>query len=106
MGTFNGLNMPARISGRNIEMLEGRDTRVRKVRPLTDAKAGITVRLDTRQRLGDAARRRDFTTLNASGEMPVRARGRYVRTYVTIKADEKWSYLEGIDATVAAGGRR
>jgi hypothetical protein len=106
MGTFNGLNMETKGSTRWIEMAEGRDTRVRKVRPMTDAKENITIRLDTTQRLGDVPRRRDFTTLSSSGEMPVRARGRFVRVYWTIAAGTKWAYLEGADVTIAAGGRR
>lgn len=106
MGTFNGANMEARVVGRNVEMIEGRDARLRRVRPLTDATGGITVRLDARQRLGDTARRRDFTTLQTSGEMPVRNRGRYVKTRLTVAADEEWTYLQGVDATLEAGGRR
>jgi hypothetical protein len=106
MGTFNGANKSARIVGRNLELLEGRDARIRRIRPMTDATGGITVRLDTRQRLGDVARRIDFTTLQPSGEMPVRARGRFVRAFVSIAEGERWSYLQGIDATLSAGGRR
>lgn len=106
MGTFNGENMEAKIVTRDVELIEGRDARVRRVRPMTDALGGITVRLDTRQRLGDAARRRDFSTLSATGEMPVRARGRFYKTYVTIAAGEPWSYLQGVDFTLEAGGRR
>lgn len=106
LGTFAGDNMAARFTGRSMELIEGRDARVRRVRPMTDAVAGITVRLDTRQRLGDAATRHDFTTLNASGEMPVRARGRFVKARLQIEAGQPWSYVQGIDATVDAGGRR
>jgi hypothetical protein len=106
MGTFNGQNMEARVTGRTIEMIDGRDARLRRVRPMTDAISGITIRLDAKQRLGDAARRRDFTTLQASGEMPVRNRGRFVKAKITIAANEEWSYLQGIDATLAAGGTR
>lgn len=106
LGTFSGENMAASIMGRDVEMLGGRDARIRRVRPMTDATSGVTVRLDARQRLGDAARRGDFTTLQASGEMPVRARGRFVTAKVSIAADEPWTYLQGIDATVAAGGSR
>ncbi len=73
---------------------------------MTDATAGITVRLDCRQRLGDDARRGDFTTLQASGEMPVRARGRFVKARVSIAAGQAWTYLQGADATIEAGGRR
>jgi hypothetical protein len=106
MGTFNGTNMEARFTDRNRELIEGRDSRVRRLRLLSDATGGITASFLTRQRLGDAARRRDFTTLQASGEMPVRNRGRYVKSRLTIAADEEWTYYQGIDATLEAGGRR
>lgn len=106
LGTFNGENMACRLTDRSREVVEGRDARVRRVRPMTDALGGITVRLDTRQRLGDPARRGDFTTLQASGEMPVRARGRFVKARVSISANQDWTYLQGIDATLEAGGRR
>lgn len=106
MGTLNGENMAARIVGRQTELVEGRDVRIRRIRPMTDATSGITVRLDTRQRLGDTARRGDFTTLQASGEMPVRARGRFAKAWITLAAETDWSYLHGLDATLAAGGSR
>jgi hypothetical protein len=106
LGTFSGENMAASVTGRQTEILEGRDAYIRRVRPMTDATGGLTVRLDTRQRLGDAARRGDFTTLQASGEMPTRARGRFVTAKVSISQDEPWTYLQGVDATVSAGGRR
>jgi len=106
LGTFNGDNMAARITGRTIELIEGRDARVRRVRPLTDATSGVTVRLTARQRLGDAPAQRDFTTLQASGEMPVRSRGRYVRARISIDAGKDWTYLHGVDATVEVGGSR
>jgi hypothetical protein len=106
LGTFSGQNMAASITGRNVEMVEGRDARIRRVRPMTDARAGVTVRLTTKQRLGDAGQYGDFSDLRASGEIPVRARGRFVTARVSIAADEPWTYLQGIDATVGAGGSR
>ncbi len=106
LGSFNGENMEARVVGRQMELIEGRDARMRRVRPMTDAVGGITVRLDARQRLGDNARRRDYTTLNASGEMPVRNRGRFIKARLTIAADQEWTYLQGIDATLGVGGTR
>lgn len=106
VGTFGGANMEARIAGRSVELFEGRDARIRRVRPMTDATGGITVRLDMRQRLGDAARRGDFTTLQASGEMPTRARGRFAEARIAIAAGQSWSYLQGADFTVNVGGRR
>lgn len=106
LGTFAGANLEARVTGRSVEVIEGRDARLRRVRPMTDAVAGITVRIDSRQRLGDTPRRADFTTLQASGEMPVRARGRFSKMRMWIAAGQTWTYLQGIDATVEAGGRR
>lgn len=106
LGTFGGENMAARLTGRSMEMIEGRSARLRRVRPMTDAVGGITLRIDTRQRLGDAPRRADFDTLQTSGEIPVRARGRFVKTRVTIEADQPWTYMQGIDATVEVAGTR
>lgn len=106
LGVLSGDNMAARVTGRQIEMIEGRDARIRRIRPMTDATDGITVRLDCRQRLGDSPRRSDFSSLSASGEMPVRARGRFVKARVEIAEGSAWSYLQGIDATLKAGGAR
>lgn len=106
LGTFNGENMAASVTGRNVEMVAGRDTRINRVRPITDATSGVTVRLDARQRLGAAARRGDFTGPRESGEIPTRARGRFIQAKVSIAENETWTYLQGIDATVSAGGAR
>lgn len=106
LGTFAGDNMAARITGRSQELIEGRDTRIRRVRPMTDALTGMSVRIDTRQRLGDQPRRRDFTTLQASGEMPVRARGRFAKMRLRFDAGAPWTYVQGVDVTLEAAGRR
>ena len=37
--------MEARVVGRQMELIEGRDARVRRVRPMTDATGGVTVSL-------------------------------------------------------------
>jgi len=106
LGTFSGDNMEARMVGRSLELVEGRDARVRRVRPMSDATGGMTIRLDARQRLGDVARRSDASTLMASGEMPVRSRGRFVKAILSIVAGQAWSYVRGIDSTLEVGGRR
>lgn len=106
LGTFSGENMAASITGRNVEIIEDRDVHIRRVRPMTDAIAGITVRIDTRQRLGDGARRTDFTTLQSSGEMATRARGRFASLKLSISEAQPWTYVQGVDATVSVGGQR
>ena len=106
IGTFNGTNMEARFADRTRELIEGRDARIQRVRPMTNALDGITVRIDAKQRLGDAARRVDASTLNASGTMPLRNRGRFIKARVTIAAETEWTYHQGLDVMLGAGGRR
>lgn len=107
IGTFNGTNMEARFASRTRELIEGRDARITRVRPMTNAISGVTVRIEARQRLGDAARSVDGSTLNASGEMPLRNRGRFIKTRTTIAAGADWTYYQGLDLTIGgAGGRR
>ncbi len=106
LGTFAGLNKAARLTGRMQELVEGRDARLRRVRPMTDATSGISVRIDTKQRLGDEPRRKTFTTLQASGEMPVRSRGRFTKVRLMIAAGEPWTYVQGVDTRLSVGGSR
>lgn len=106
LGILSGMNMAATVAGRRVEIAEKRDARLNRVRPMTDATAGVTLTLDAWQRLGDTARTKTATALNASGEMPVRQRGRFVKARVEIAAGTTWSYLQGIDATVVTGGAR
>ena len=106
IGTLSGVNMAASIAGRRVEMIQGRDARLRRLRPMSDVVAGVTVTLKTWQRLGDAPRTGVFTALNASGEMPVRARGRFVEVGLAIAAGQTWTYIQGADATLEAGGMR
>ena len=106
LGTFAGDNKEAVMAGRMQELTEGMDAHIISARPMTDATDGITVRLDAAQRLGDTPRRRDFTNLRASGEMPVRQRGRFVKSWVTIAEGQDWTYLQGLDIDLRASGRR
>ncbi len=106
LGTFAGDNMAARTVGRKTEIFDGRDARIRRVRPMCDATAGLTVRLDTWQRLGDQPRRADFTTMQAGGEMPVRARGRFARATLSLAEAADWTFLQGLDVTATRSGKR
>ena len=106
IGTFNGTNMEARFADRTRELADKRDARIQRVRPMTNAIDGVTVRIEARQRLGDAPRRVDSPSLNASGEMPLRNRGRFIKSRTTIAAGADWTYYQGLDLTLAAAGRR
>lgn len=106
VGTFAGDNKEAVIAGRMMELVEGVDAHLTRLRPMTDATAGITARIETTQRLGDLPVRRDYMALRDSGEMPVRTRGRFVKTWLTVAEGQDWTYIQGADVTLRAGGRR
>lgn len=84
----------------------GKVSRFRSVRPVTDAVAGLTLTLDCRARLGDAANVRTVTELRPSGEMPVRSSGRHSKAKLQITAGTVWTYVQGIVMEMEAGGER
>ena len=105
-GLFNGPPMAAEWDCGDLEMVQGRDARIRSVRPLTDATGGLTVSVQCRARLGDSVTPNSYTLLTSSGDMPVRESGRYSRFGVSIAAGTPWTYIEGLDVDLARGARR
>jgi hypothetical protein len=106
VGTFSGSNMAAWFSCPLQEYSQGRTSRVRMARPIGDAVSGVTVTLDARQRLGDAAGSASRAVLNASGQMPVRASGRYIGARMDFAAGAGWAYNQGVEFDIAAGQQR
>lgn len=106
LGVLSGANMAATFGMRQIELTEKRDARLRRIRPMSDLTAGATLTLEARQRIGDAPAQTVWNTLNASGEMPVRTRGRFVKPTLDIAAGQAWSFAQGLDLTLTAGGAR
>lgn len=106
MGTLSGANMAASFGMRNVELIDGRDARVKRVRPMSDVVTNVTLTLNAKQRLGDAGTTTIFTALNNSGEMPVRARGRFIKATFAIAAGAAWTYAQGLDVKLTAGGGR
>lgn len=88
------------------EFAKGKTTRFLSVRPITDATEGLSVTIDVRARLGDAADINAAGTLRDSGLMPVRCQGRYAQIEQRIAAGSNWSYAEGIDIEIVPGGER
>lgn len=103
VGTFDGANMPATLKGSFTEFTPGRVTRFRSIRPITDSlTVGMT--LDCRQRLGDSANVTTASGQRDSGLMPIRAAGRY--TQFTWTDSGAWTFAQGFDAEIEAGGER
>lgn len=106
LGRLIGSPMAATWTLPDFELVEGRETNWRGIRPDTDAISGLTATLSTRQRLGDAGTSRSFTTLRPNGLMPLRHRGRYSRLTFDIAAGTSWTYIQGLIPDVAAGMAR
>lgn len=103
LGKFDGANLPATFEGSFFEPVPGRLGRFRALRAITDSLT-VVLTLDCRQRLGDAANIKTAGAVRASGIMPIRASARYVKFNWTDAG--AWTYAEGIDPELAAGGIR
>jgi hypothetical protein len=106
MGTLTGANMAATLTFGDIEFKGGREARLFRARPLTDAVANLTLTVGARARLGDSVSNRSYTTLTASGDMPIRERGRYLRPSLVHAAGATWTYSQGLEMVGAAGMRK
>lgn len=80
--------------------------RGRAVWPIGDATGGITVSVDTRQRMGDVQEITSSGNMQVSGRAPIRFRGRYIQTTITHAAGSNWSYDQGFDLEFDQGGTR
>ena len=98
--------MAATFRGNDIELTPGRTARIRSVRPDINCSTGVTVTIETKQRLADAYGSAAASSLTDSGDIPVRAAGRYVRPTISIAAGTSWTYAKGIDFKAAPGAAR
>lgn len=106
VGALTGDNMAAHFATPHIEYSDGRQTRLRLIRPITDATDGLSVVMNARQRLGDLTGLATRSTLMPSGDMPVRTVGRYISMSLDIAAGTDWRYVQGVEPTYAVGGGR
>lgn len=105
LAVFGGDNLTATFGYAFAQINKGGVARLRNVRPVTDAVAGVTTTVDARARLGDAANERTVTELRPSGIMPIRHSGRHMKlTHVV--ADPGWSYYQGAEFDYDNGGER
>ena len=106
IGALSGDNLAASFTTPYVEWSDGRGSRVRSIRPLTDATSGMAVTFDCRQRLGDITGLVSRGTLMESGDMPVRASGRYISTKLSVAAAADWTFVQGFEPAYAMGGGR
>ena len=106
IGTLTGANMAAYFATPFQEYASGSRARVRTVRPLGDAVSGLSVTLDARARLGDAVGAKVRSTLQPSGQMPVRSTGRYIAARLDLAESAGWTFQQGIELEFEAGAVR
>lgn len=106
LGTLTGTPMAATFTGTDLELFRGRRACLRFARPDTDAVSGLTLSFVSRQRLGDAGSTVNASSVVASGDMPCRVSGRFLRPSLAIAAGTTYSYVKGVDFVGQAGAGR
>lgn len=96
IGALTGDNTAATFQAGFYELTQERATRVRVMKPITDAENGLTIQLNLRKKLGASGTTRTYTSVRATGDMPVRFSSHYVRPRVAIEAGADWNYFQGI----------
>ena len=81
-------------------------TRVHAAWPISDAINGITVSIDARQRMGDSVLVTSTGSMQASGRVPLRCRGKQLAMTMKIAAGTYWSHAEAIDLEYDKAGLR
>ena len=105
VGTLTGVNMPATFEGGRFMPNDGLVTRLRAVWPETDATDGIAVKVTQAQRRGDPGNVRTGSNMQASGRIPLQARGKWMALNVSIDGPN-WDYIDALVLEQSAGGMR
>lgn len=107
IGAFSGPNMAGTLTMGWQAPSDPDVTRVRAAWPMSDATAGITVSIDARQQMGGPLGVvTSDGTMQASGRVPIRARGKYLAITTQIAAGTRWTYAQGLDVDMDRGGKR
>jgi hypothetical protein len=105
-GTMTGPSLAAKFVTASNEIVKGRYVRPFNAVPITDCTNGLTLTVDARRRLGDNEGLTTKTELRASGHMPIRCQGKYLRFGLETAPGAVWSYLQGLDVEYGLGGAR
>jgi hypothetical protein len=106
IGALSGPSLEATLSLGWVAPADPEVSRVRAVWPISDATDGITVSIDARQQMGGPIGLKSNGSMQASGRVPIRVRGKYLATTITHAAGSRWSYSQGFDLDFEPGGRR
>jgi hypothetical protein len=104
LGTLSGPALPARFGDGLRALTPGAKTRIRSIRPLTDANAA-RVTIAGANALGAPAQETLYSSPQANGGYRTRENWSLTRITLTIPAGTAWSYAQGYDLDGVAGGR-
>ncbi len=104
LGTLSGPPIAATIADAARELAPGARSRIRSIRPLTDA-AGTSVTIAGANRPGDAMTETRYPQARANGAFRCRENWNLARVTLSIPAGTRWTYAKGYDADAVAGGR-
>ncbi len=103
-GFFNGPNLPASID--TATLTDTSSMLVTWAMPVTDGEA-FTLALTVRDRLSDTGAMKAPASMQASGRVPLRGRGKVLTLTAQAPAGDTWTYLRGVDdLVITKGGKR
>jgi hypothetical protein len=104
-GGLSGEALEAQWQQKNVELTPGRRSRLRAIRPVTDAtSAAVTV--SQKMRAGDGVDEVVAASMRLNGKMPIRANGRYLDVTTSIPEGEAWTYVQGNEYEFEPGDAR
>jgi len=104
LGTLSGPALAATIADAARELAPGQRSRIRSIRPLTDA-AGAAVTVAGANRPADGMTETLYPQAQTNGVFRCRENWNLTRVTLSIPAGTRWTYAQGYDADAVAGGR-
>ena len=101
---FSGTENQGTLETRELELFPGHRSSITNVRPIVDATSTVTVK--TRERLADTPTESSSSSMNDSGDNPVRESGRYFRLKIVTPSGSVWTHAQGVDVIATKIGLR
>ena len=101
---FSGTQNQGTLETRQLELFTGHRSSITNVRPIVDASATVTVK--TKERLADTETESSVSSMNDSGDNPVRESGRYFKIKVVTPSGVAWTHAQGVDIIATKIGLR
>jgi hypothetical protein len=104
LGTLSGPALAATIADATREIVPGARSRIRGIRPLTDAEDAIVAIAGT-DAPGDMVTETAYPERRANGAYRCRENWNLTRISLSIPAGTRWTYAQGYDVDAVTGGR-